>query len=471
MASKTKPWTHLQKGVKNNWLVLSLVASASIGGTVLLFFFSLWWGFAALLVLAFLVTVGVWLLLKAYELAEENILFTFVKEGTAKAIMRGGEFVRLVMEFENFHLNDPFQNFYDPSQPDWQVIYHGAKADSDGKLIPGHERDVLHSDVFYDRRPWLLRTTGLHWVGLPPVASVHQYRFKWKEISTSGDGRPCIRPRDEMTDYIYISDFTYGLYSGEAQTEDGVTVEIIHVDTVAVRNPYHALFVGKDWLSRTEAVTGREARNHIGKRTFFQLRSETNEDETDVVKRKEDSFSVPILALNARLPDEDRPPFGLEGRYGITIRSADMFELRFEGSERLKAAFTAQIVATEEAKAAKTEAEGTAAATRTRGQAEADVVVMDAKARAEAKVLDGRAEARNLLMRLRVMRTEPAAAQLLAQLDALTEASKGAGTTMVWAQNPLIKQVSGLSSLLEEAGIKSVSELKGFLKASTLPEE
>lgn len=469
MASKTKPWTHLQKGVKNNWLVLSLVASASIGATVLLFFFSLWWGFAALLVLAFLVTVGVKLLLKAYELAEENVLFTFVKEGTAKAIMRGGEFVRLVMEFENFHLNDPHQNYYDPSKPDWQVIYHGAKADSDGKLIPGHERDVLHSDGFYDRRPWLLKITGLHWVGIPPVATVYKYRFKWKEISTSADGRPCIRPRDEMTDYIYISDFTYGLYSGKAQTVDGVTVEIIHVDTVAVRNPYHALFVGKDWLPRTESVTGREARNHIGKRTFFQLRSET--DETEAEKILADSFSVPILALNARLPDETRPPFGLEGRYGITIRSADMFELQYEGSERLEAAFTAQIVATEEAKAAITEAEGVAAATRTRGQAEADVVVMDALARAKAKTLDGRAEARNLLARLRVMRIEPVAAQLLAQLDALTEASKGAGTTMVWAQNPLIKQVSGLSSLLEDAGIKSVSELKDFLRASTLPEE
>ncbi len=468
MATKSKPWTHLQRGVKSNWLVLSLVASASLGGTVCLFFVSLWWGFAALLVLAFLITAAVLLLLKSYELAAENVLFTFVKEGTAKAIMRGGEFVRMVMEFENFHLNDPLQNFYNPSKPDWQVIYHGAKTDHDGNLIPGHERDVLHSDGFYDRRPWILKLVGLHWVGIPPVASVYTYRFKWKEISTGEDGRPCIRPRDEDTDYINISDFTYGLYSGEAQTEDGVTVEIIHVDTVAVRNPYHALFVGRDWLSRAEAVTGREARNHIGKRSFFQLRSETNE--TDEEKRREDSFSLPILALNARLPDEDRPPFGLEGRYGITIRSADMFELRFEGSERLKAAFTAQIVATEEARAAKTAAEGEAVATRTRGQAEADVVVMDATARATAKVLDGRAEARNLLARLRVMRTEPAAAQLLAQLDALTEASKGAGTTMVWAQNPLIKQVGGLSSLLEAAGVKSVSELKDFLTASNLNE-
>ncbi len=422
-----------------------------LSGNVLLYYLSPWYGLAFTFTLVFVIWMSIYLLLKAYELAEQDKLFTFVREGTAKVIMRGAEFDRAIMVFDNFHLNDPKASYFDPTLPEWHVVYHGRKTDAGGVYTPGTENDILHTDSFYDLRPWYLKLAGLHWVGLPPVSSVYRYQFKWTELQTALGGKQILVSRDDETNFIFISDFTYGLYSGEAQTVDGVTVEIVHLDTLAVRNPRLALFSGEDWMLRVGAVTGREARNHIGKRTFAQLRSET--DQKDLVLQEEDSFSLPIVRLSHRLPDETLPPFGLELRYGVLIRSADTFELQYEGSDRLKAAFTAGLVAKEEAGAARLEAEGKADAERIRGKAEADVTIMTA-----------RANARELLMQLRVMRTDPETSRLLAQLNALAETSKGPGTTMVWAQNPLIKSDDPVATLLASAGVKTLSDLKEYLK-------
>ncbi|MBI5793788.1 hypothetical protein HZA87_01735 [Candidatus Uhrbacteria bacterium] len=40
-------------------------------------------------------------------LSKESVLFTTVREGTVKAIMRGKSFERFVMSFASYHLNDP----------------------------------------------------------------------------------------------------------------------------------------------------------------------------------------------------------------------------------------------------------------------------------------------------------------------------------------------------------------------------
>lgn len=442
---------HLTQGAKNHPVLVLSIVSMLLIGNVLLYLTSIWYGLSTTLALVFVAGMSVYLLLKAYSLAEEDTLFTFVKEGTSKVIMRGSEFDRAIMAFKNFHLNDPTASYFDPTLPEWHVVYHGRRTDETGKYITGSEHDILHKDKFYDLRPWYLKLAGLYWVGLPPVSSVYKYWFKWNEIDSGTDGRPILISREAWSNYVYISDFTYGLYSGKAQTLDGVTVEIIHLDTLAVRNPRLALFSGEDWILRVGAVTGREARNHIGKRTFDQLRSET--DQTDKKLRDDDSFSLPIIHLNLRLPDETLPPFGLEFRYGVLVRSADTFELQFEGSERLAAAFTAGLVAEEEAKATRLAADGQADAERTVGRARADVTLMTSQA-----------EAKGLLMQLQVMRFDPETSRLLAQLNALTEASKGAGTNMVWAQNPLIKNEDSATTLLASAGVKTLAGLRAFLK-------
>jgi len=335
-------------------------------------------------------------------LAEENILFTTVREGTVKAIVRGKSFDRFLMAFAGYHLNDPAESWFKPDHAKWEVMYHG-KNNPDG---------FSENDSDYDDRSPLLRHLGLHWVGWPWANSVYVYAFEWNETYTDGEGKEKVLPRAEATDFIYVADFTYAIVTESAETQDRLPTDELTLVTVAIRNPYRALFSGEDWMRRVTAAINRHVRNFVGKEDFRNLI--TAKDSTE--------FSSPIIKLTEKLPDDDnpdaKPPFGLHGRYGVEIRTADLqtIELSGDGKKEHQAAATKEYVARQEAEA-----------TRLKGQADADVIKMR-----------GDQEATALEARLKVIREHGDAGMLLAQLDAIQESSKGAGNTIVWANDPFV---------------------------------
>src|SRR3989344_2741485 len=157
-----------------------------------------------LLALPVIAVVAIALVLFLPWLAQESVLFTTVKEGTAKAIMRGGSFDRFVMSFEGYHLNVPSEPGYDSSEPDWQVLYHGRNNTSgfgEGAAKGTPSADGL-PDSFFDRRLWLLKTLGLYWVGWPWATSVYVYQFEWNETITDDDGKEKVFPRSAATPFL-----------------------------------------------------------------------------------------------------------------------------------------------------------------------------------------------------------------------------------------------------------------------------
>lgn len=332
-------------------------------------------------------------------LAEESILFTKVREGTVKAIMRGDSFERFVMSFAEHHLNDPEKPWHDAARPDWEVIHHGRDADR------------------YDDRSWILRHLGLYWVGWPWRASVYIYQFEWNETFTErSSGKEKVLPRAEPTDFIYVADFTYAIVTEEAETKDRLPTDELTLATVAVRNPYRALFSGEDWMRRITAAINRHVRDFVGGQTFEEL----------IEAKSSDEFSAPIIELNERLPD-DKPgqqPNGLKGRYGVEIRTADLqtIALSGEGKRLSQEATTKKYVATQEAEA----------------------TLLAGKAKAEVIKQVGTSEAESLEARLKVIKDHGEAGLALAGYDAIQESSKGPGNTIVWANNPL----GGLAGLL-----------------------
>ena len=348
-------------------------------------------------------------------LAEEDIFFATVKEGTVKAIVRGirgdSSFSRLIMSFANYHLNDPTSEWYSDAFPDWEVLYHGK----------GNENGFKEDDAYYDDRSWLLKHLGLYWVGWPWAESVYIYQFEWNETYTNKDGSEKVLPRAEATDFIYVADFTYAIVTEGAETQDRLPTDELTLITVAVRNPYRALFSGEDWMRRITAAINRHARNFVGNKTYMELigkdAGETG-SETGVTNDRTD-FSAPIIKLNTLLPDDDPkdPRCGLLGRYGVEIRTADLqtVELSGDGRQRHQEAATKAYVAKQDAEAE-----------RTVGQAKADVIEMI-----------GEKEASALRKRLEVIKEHGEAGILLAGYDAIQESSKGPGSTVVWANNPL----------------------------------
>jgi regulator of protease activity HflC (stomatin/prohibitin superfamily) len=352
--------------------------------------------FYLLAVLVALVLLAVVALVLFPWLAEENVLFTTVKEGTVKTIMRGDSLDYFIMSFAEYHLNDPSKDWYNLNQADWEVIYHGK-----GK---GNQ---------YDDRPWLLRYLGLYWIGWIWRASVYVYQFEWNETYTDKDsGEEKVLTRDEPTDFIYVADFTYAIKTVGAETQDRLPTDELTLVTVAIRNPYRALFSGEDWMRRVTAAINRNVRTFVGNKNF-----------QDIISTKDfTAFSADIIKLSKKLPDDpedpnERPPHGLQGKYGAEIRTADLQTIELSGDAKKQ---------DQEATTLAYFAEQKAVATKLAGDADAYVI--------EVK---GGKEAEALRTRLAVIKDHGEAGIALAGYDAVVESSKGPGKTIIWANNPL----------------------------------
>lgn len=329
-------------------------------------------------------------------LAEENILFAKVNEGTVKTIMRGDSFDRFIMSFAGYHLNDPSKAWYNKPEvfADWEVVPHEKGTDNR-----------------YEDRSWLLKHLGLYWVGWPWASSVYVYEFRWNETeSAAGTGKEEIRPRNEPTDFVYVSDFTYAIVTDGAETKDRLATDELTLVTVAVRNPYLSLFAGEDWMRRITSAINRDVRDFIGQHPFDKIISEKSEWR---------EFSKGLIELNTRLPDDpiSEPHPGLKGRYGVEIRAADLQSIELAGESK------------------KMNQEATAKEYVARQEAIAATLAADANAYAIKKIAD--AEAAALKMRLEVIKEHGDAGIALAGYDAIQEASQGPGNSIIWANDPL----------------------------------
>lgn len=348
-------------------------------------------------------------------LAEEDILFTTVKEGTTKAIMRGKSFERFIMAFAGYHLNDPSKSWYKSNFPDWEALYHGK--DNPNEFL-GEEMQ----DTYYDDRGRILRHLGLYSVGWPWAHSVYVYQFEWNEtITDKENGKEKVLPRAEATDFIYIADFTYAVKTDAAETEDRLPTDSLTLTTVAVRNPYRALFSGEDWMRRITSAINRLVRDFVGKKSFELLIS------SDL-----SAFSKKIVDLTDELPD-DKPvpaPRGLKERYGVVIRTADLQTIELSGDAKKQA---------QEATIQEYVAKQEASAIVLKGTAEANVIKLKGDKGAEA-----------LQSRLAVITKHGETGIALAGYDAVVESSKGIGKTIIWGNNPL----APIAEMLKSAGTK-----------------
>jgi hypothetical protein len=355
-------------------------------------------------------------------LAKENILFTTVKEGTVKAIMRGDSFDHFIMSFRGYHLNDPKKpghknEFVDVDDgkvkklPDWEIIYHGV----------GNKKGFVKTDDdFYDDRHKLLKKLGLYWVGWPWANSVYVYGFEWNETYTK-EGKEKVLPRAEATDFIYAADFTYAIMTEGAETKDRLPTDELTLVTVAIRNPYRALFSGEDWIRRITAAINRYVRNFVGNKGYDELISITKGTGKKALKAWAEEFSQPIINLSNFLADEtddSSPPTGLKGKYGVEIRTADLQTVELSGSPEEKAKHQ------------------TAAARVYTAKQEAEATFLAGEAQGKVIKIKGDKEAEALEARLAVIEKHPSG-EMLAQLDAMREAG-GAGARVIWANSPFI---------------------------------
>ncbi|MCD6178074.1 hypothetical protein J7K03_02410 [bacterium] len=242
------------------WVVISLV---------------LWWIVAFLLglfgIALPLLVVPLFFLLSFliiyFYLAPRNLYFTFVREGTAKAIVRGGEVAQMLIQWK------------------------------------GHTLDPETWEVIEGREPWH-PFGGLRYYGLWPIYDVYIYDFKWTGVTE--DGKVESHPKETL-DYILLKEDVYWAKVEKAEDKNKLPLTLELLFTIQVVNPYKALFNIENWL---EAVINR-------------ARAQTR----NIITQKSYEHWIQDLASIGREITERIGKEEFEERYGIKIRKIEVKDI------------------------------------------------------------------------------------------------------------------------------------------------
>lgn len=312
--------------------------------------------------------------------ADGNFIFTKIKEGQGKIVVKGDSFHSALLSFSGYHLNAPGLPGYTDRIPDWEIVKNGEG----------------QKDERYDSRNILLRNFGLYWVGIPGMRKIRRYRFSWNEYREENSGESKLWHRNEETEVYIANDFPYVMALEDGITKDNLPVHAEFVIIVRITNPKKALFGSNDWRVQLESYVDRQGRNFIGSFGYDQLRSETDEDGLE--QKKKENFSLPIMNLTTNLGimegKEESP--GTKEVLGIEIRGANLESIRLSGpaaleNERLS---TARYAAERNAETTRINAAALADAKKMDGDAQAHVIEKTSEATALGlkKVQDAQAQ-------------------------------------------------------------------------------
>ncbi len=215
----------------------------------------------------------------ARGLAKNNLFFTLVNEGEAKAILQNQQFDHMVMAYQghDFRRNVPNDVAADTPDPtdDWDIVELPRYQNTDS--VASHSRRGF---VSAPTRFIVSLFRGLHWVGIPPFASVYKHTFSWTSFTEvpQADGTllrtpvPVQKEGDDALDYILVQGDQYYTKVKEAECKDNIPLDIeliIYGETV---NPYKSLFRIEQWLEATTNMVAARMRDFVGSQTYVDLR-------------------------------------------------------------------------------------------------------------------------------------------------------------------------------------------------------
>ncbi len=279
--------------------------------------------------------------LNVSEFAEDqkNIyLVTTVREAQAKAIMVNDSFERFIMSYSGYKFRgaDTVKKRMERRRPDGSVVkVQDKNADGSLKTKTGVNKDgtpmldadgkpimvpvmVAEMDDFHDdHAQWDIvpdpnyvmtptkrgLTSGLYWVGLPPK-KVYQYNATWIawDFPRGNDGKPlpnskkqAVRHNEEKMTHVLLADDVYFLEVDDAETkaempdvkdpsipvpayQPGIPVDVKALLTIAITNPFKALFLTQKWYETVTNQMEANLREYVGDHTFEFLTKHADTD-------------------------------------------------------------------------------------------------------------------------------------------------------------------------------------------------
>ncbi len=238
-------------------------------------------------ILAIALTLISFFLLAFFVLAPENRFFTFVSEGTAKAVVRSEKFHRILFQWEDHTI------------------------DEEGNIVEVSEQNPPLSNWQMLRMGRLFG--GFYFYGFHPVDDIYIYDFEWWGLKP--DGTVEYHPRETL-DYILLKEEVYFTKVEKAEDYDRLPLDVSLIMRIRVVNPYKALFRIDNWL---EAVINRikpAVRDRITRERFDQLirkqeaiGREIYENIREIIEGFQRDYGVLVLAvevINIDPPPEQR---------------------------------------------------------------------------------------------------------------------------------------------------------------------
>lgn len=310
-------------------------------------------GAAVCVVLLGFIGFGLGVVFLVYFLARNNIFFTIVEEGSAKAIMRGGEFHHFVLAYRG-HSFDKQWNL-NPLEEEERTNISGSRRLA--KLFGGR------GERFFG---------GIRWLGIPFLNTVYEYNFRWtvlRESEPSDDEEGLVKKSQmpnsrkwvvsfaKRLDYIYLRDAIYFNELLGAETAELMPVDIFMLVPMRVRNPYKALFRVHQWLDATLDLIKPSVRYWVAQTPYKEVVGKV-----EVAEHEFDRFltltSAQVLEITGESKSQKGPISISEyilGRYGILVKRVT-FEDVVPPEEYSRAA-TKRVEAAQDAERAKAEKE------------------------------------------------------------------------------------------------------------------
>lgn len=187
------------------WLVLWIISLATLITAGVMGFLPVWGYLLGAFWMAFTTFLLIW-----FWLAPQNYFFTFVKESTAKIVVRGDAFSRALIQWKGYTFNDK-----------WDVV-------------PSRGRERWHP------------LGGLRFYGIWPIWDILIYTLRWHDLQRTGGGEvetPVFH--EEVLDYVLLRPDVYWTKVLRAETggEERIPLDVEFLTTMKVVNPYKVIFV------------------------------------------------------------------------------------------------------------------------------------------------------------------------------------------------------------------------------------
>lgn len=228
-------------------------------------------------------------------LGRHDIFFTIVNESTAK----------LILKFEGFHKIKISFSGHDIDKETWDIRTY--REDEEGEF-------ENHEPKFF----WLKKIFslgGLRWLGIPFMHSIHKYEMYWLSFRQKEENGRLVQeavPHGGILDYISLKDEIYFAVIENAETKDGIQVDMYFQLTLRVINPRKALFEVENWIEACLNLFRPVLRNFIATKTLEQLIG-MKEDGTEAERNRKRTSEAKEMIDQAEIDKH------ILARYGIQM--------------------------------------------------------------------------------------------------------------------------------------------------------